>query len=147
MSDPRLQTGTAAAAPAADGAAGEPRRSRPAGQEHQHHAGHHHRHPSVRLHCRQVCRTAHAKPPSCVCHCSRCLLPYLLLEELGAAAAHHRHSAGSSLMVVKVHEEMTDTSHTAPIGCTIVAGYEQFFFSSKKQNKKQPQTEHQVFLI
>lgn len=142
VSDPRLQAGAAAAAPTADGAAGEPRRSRPAGQEHQHHASHHHCHPGVCLHRRQVCCAAHEEPPSCVCHRARCLLPHLLLEELGAAAAHHRHSAGSSLTAVKVHEEMTDASHAATIGCTIVAEYKLFFFLKKKI-----QTEHRFFLI
>lgn len=136
MSDPRLQAGAPAAAPAADGAAGEPRRPRPAGQEHQHHAGHHHRHPGVRLHRRQVRRAAHEEPPPRVRHRARRLLPHLLLEELGAPAAHLRHSAGSSLTAVNVREEMRDASHAATIGCTIVGVYKLFFFFFNKRKLK-----------
>lgn len=135
MSDPRLQAGAPAAAPAADGPAGEPRCPRAAGQEHQHHAGHHHRHPGVRLHRRQVRRAAHEEPPPRVRHRAGRLLPHLLLEELGAPAAHLGHSAGSGLTAVKVREEMRRFTRTRPtIGCTIVAAYKLFFFFSTEEN-------------
>lgn len=103
MSDPRVQAGAPAAASAADGAAGEPRCPRPAGEEHQHHAGHHHRHPGVRLHRCQVCRTTDEEPPPRVRHRAGAVLPDHILEELGAFTAHHRHAAGSRLIVDRAH--------------------------------------------
>lgn len=98
MSDSFVQAGAPAAAPAADGPAREPRRPRPAGKEHQHHAGHHHRHPGVRLHGRQVCRPADAEPPPRGRHNPGGLLFDHILEELGPSAAHHRQDAGAGLM-------------------------------------------------
>ena len=96
MSDAGLQAGAAAAA-AADGAAGEPRRARAAGQEHQHHAGHRHRPPGVRVDRRQVRRAAHAQPAPPGGHRAGRVLPGRVLAELGPPAVCVGEDAGAGL--------------------------------------------------
>ncbi|XP_049578371.1 transmembrane and coiled-coil domain protein 3 isoform X1 [Syngnathus scovelli] len=92
--DARIQAGVPAAA-AADGATGERRRPRSAGPQHQHHAGHHHRHPGVRLHRRQVRRPAPEEPPPRGRHLAGPLPPRRLLEEPRAPALCHRPTAAA----------------------------------------------------
>lgn len=85
MSDPCVEAGAAAAA-AADGSAGKHRRQSSAGKVHQHHAGHRHRHPRVRLHGGQVHRTAAAQPPPLGAHLRGRVRAGAVVEELGAPA-------------------------------------------------------------
>ena len=96
VSDAGLQAGAAAAA-AADGAAGEPRRARATGQEHQHHAGHRHRPPGVRVDRRQVRRAAHAQPAPPGGHRAGRVLPGRVLAELGPPAVCVGEDAGAGL--------------------------------------------------
>lgn len=97
MSDARVQTGAPAAAPTADGPAGEPRRPRLSGEEHQHHAGHHHRHPGLRLHRCQIRRSADEEPVPRGSHPPGGVLSDRLLEELGATAVRAGEVAGACL--------------------------------------------------
>lgn len=97
MSDSRVQTGAPSAAPAADGPAGKPQRPRPAGEDHQHHAGHHYRHPGLCLHCCQVCRPADEEPVSRGSHRPGGVLFDRVLEELGPFTVCYRQVVGTSL--------------------------------------------------
>lgn len=94
MPDASLQAGAAATAAAADSAAGAHRRQGAAGQVHQHHAGHRHRHPGVRVHGGQVRCPAATQPPPRGAHVRHCGATGAAVEELGARAV--RCGAGSS---------------------------------------------------
>lgn len=102
MSDTSVQAGAPAAA-AADGPAREPRRPRPAGEVHQHHARHHHRHPGVRLHRCQVRRSADEEPAPRGRYRPGSLFFDHILEELGPFTVRHRQVTGSCLMAKSAH--------------------------------------------
>lgn len=101
MPDAGLQAGTATAAAAADGAAGAHRRQGAAGQVHQHHAGHRHRHPGLRVHGGQVRRAAATQPPPRGAHVRHCGIAGTAVEELGARAVRHG-AGGPATLTIEV---------------------------------------------
>ena len=105
VSDTSVQAGAAAAAAAADGPAREPWRPSLAGEEHQHYAGHHHRHPGVRLHCCQVCRSADEEPAPRGRYLPGSLFFDHILEELGPFTVRHRQAAGARLIVERARSK------------------------------------------
>lgn len=97
MSDTSVQAGTPATATAADSPAREPRCPSSAGEDHQHHVGHHHRHPGVCLHRCQVCRSTDEEPVPLGGYLIGTLLFDHILEELGPVTICHRQGAGPCL--------------------------------------------------
>lgn len=133
VSDSCFQVGTPAATAAADGPAREPWRQSPAGEDHQHHAGHHYCHPGVRLHCRQVCRSADEEPVSCGGYLPGGLLFDRILEELGPLTVRHRQVIGACLIVTE-HKltwmlSVVRIGLSERIGCTIVKRHDHHAFT------------------
>lgn len=83
--DSRVEARAPAAA-AANHPAGKHGRQSAAGQVHQHHAGHRHRHPGVRVHCGQVHRPAAAQSPPLGAHLRGRVPASAAVEELGTFA-------------------------------------------------------------
>lgn len=98
MSDTSIQAGAPAAAAAADGAGGEHRRQGAAGEVHQHHAGHRHRHLGLRFHGGQVHRPAAAQPPAHGAHLRGRVRAGAAVEELGTLAGRRGTTAPPALI-------------------------------------------------
>lgn len=97
MSDPCVEAGAAAAAAAADGAAGEHGRQSAAGEVHQHHAGHRHRHPGVRVHRREIRGAVATQSPPPGAHLRGRVRVSAAVEELGAPAVRSGATAPAPL--------------------------------------------------